>query len=118
VVKNGKGDGQALKGLLDMLVLDVLSESDNYGYGILQRIGDHLDGDEGPLKERTLYPLLHRMEAKGFVDSYYQPGKRGTPRKYYRITKAGRGLLGERIEEWRRIVRLLERTVLPREEER
>jgi PadR family transcriptional regulator PadR len=109
--KNGKSDGQVLKGLLDTLVLHALCHSDNYGFGILQRLGEHLDG-ETLLKERTLYPLLHRMEAKGFVESYYQPGDRGTPRKYYRITEAGRGQLGERVKEWSRVVGLLQRTVL------
>ena len=112
MAKNEKSDGQVLKGLLDTLVLDALCESDNYGFGILQRLGEHLDGDDGVIKERTLYPLLHRMEARGFVESYYKPGNRGTPRKYYRITIAGRDQLGERVQEWSRVVGLLQRTVL------
>ena len=108
-------DSQVLKGLLDTLVLDVLRTADNYGFGILQKIGEHLDGEDGVLKEQTIYPLLHRLESKGYVESYHQPGKRGTPRKYYRITDTGRARLAERISQWRRISDLLDRTVLSRE---
>jgi PadR family transcriptional regulator, regulatory protein PadR len=116
--KDDRGDGQVLKGLLDTLVLDALREADNYGFGVLQRLGEHLDGEQGVLKEGTLYPLLHRMEARGFVEAYYRPGDRGTPRKYYRITRAGRDQLDERVTEWRRVVVLLQRTVLRQGDER
>ncbi len=101
-----------LKGLLDTLVLDVLCKGDDYGFGILQKIGGHLGGDSGVLKEQTIYPLLHRLEAKGYVESYHQPGKRGTPRKYYRITETGRARLVERTSQWRQISGLLAKTIL------
>ena len=105
-------DGQVLKGLLDTLVLDVLRREDDYGFGILQKIGAHLEEDAGVLKEQTIYPLLHRLEAKGYVESYHRPGKRGTPRKYYRITESGRARLAERTSQWRQIADLLAKTVL------
>ena len=105
-------DGQVLKGLLDALVLNILIRGDNYGFGILQALGEQLDGDDTLLREATLYPLLHRLEAKGFVDAYYQPGERGTPRKYYHVTKAGRAQLEDRMAEWRRVAGILTRTIL------
>lgn len=107
-------DGQLLKGLLDTLVLTVLDEGDNYGFGILQRVSEQLDGDDTLLRDATLYPLLHRLEAKSFVESYFQPGQRGTPRKYYRITKGGRAQLKERIAEWKRVAAILEKTAFRR----
>ena len=108
-------DGQLLKGLLDTLVLRVLDEADNYGFGILQRVSDQLGGDDTLLRDATLYPLLHRLEAKDLVESYFQPGQRGTPRKYYRITSTGRTLLKERVAEWQRVAAILDRTVFKRQ---
>jgi PadR family transcriptional regulator PadR len=104
-------DGQVLKGLLDALVLTVLGEGENYGFGILQRVTDQLEGDDTLLRDATLYPLLHRLEAKGFVESYFQPGQRGTPRKYYRITDDGRAQLRDRVAEWQRVKAILEKTI-------
>jgi PadR family transcriptional regulator PadR len=106
-------DGQLLKGLLDTLVLNVLAKGDNYGFGILQTVGDQL-GDGTLLKDATLYPLLHRLEAKDFVEFYFQPGQRGTPRKYYRITAAGRVQLRERVSEWQRVAAILDKTIFKR----
>jgi len=111
-VTEERSDSQILKGLLDMLVLDSLRKADNYGFGILQELGEHFAGENGVLKEQTVYPLLHRLESKGYVESYHQPGKRGTPRKFYRLTEMGREHLNERISQWRRVTSLLDRTVL------
>jgi PadR family transcriptional regulator PadR len=109
---NEAGDEQVLKGLLDTLVLHVLREGANYGFGIHERLGQVLGADAGLMKEATLYPLLHRLERNGLLDSYQMPGDRGSPRKYYRLTPAGRKFLERRVVEWRRVTALLARTVL------
>ncbi len=110
-------DGQILKGLLDTLVLDVLQDGPNYGFGIRERLREMLGEDAELVKEATLYPLLHRLERRGLLATHYEPGKRGTPRKYYRLTLEGEEFRATRIREWSRIARLLERTVLRREED-
>ena len=104
-------DGQILKGLLDSLVLRVLEDGDNYGFEILERISAQLGGDRMVLREATLYPLLHRMEEKGLLTSYSRAGLRGTPRKYYRLTRKGRDHLDARIGEWRRVAAVLQRSL-------
>jgi PadR family transcriptional regulator PadR len=106
-----KADGQVLKGLLDTLVLGVLSEGDSYGFAILQQIEQRLE-DALVLKEATLYPLLHRLEEKALLECYWRPGDRGTDRKYYRITDSGRDFLAARIAEWERVASILQRSVL------
>ena len=106
-----QSDAQILKGLLDAMVLRVLSEGDNYGYGILQQVAHQLDGETGVLRQTTLYPLLHRLDAKGLVETYWKPGSRGTDRKYYRLTKAGRTYLKDRIADWKRVAQILDRTI-------
>lgn len=111
-----KNDGQVLKGLLDTLVLGVLNEGDDYGFGILQKIGERI-GDSLVLKEATLYPLLHRLEEKAFVECYWRPGQRGTDRKYYRIKDGGRSHLAERVGEWKKVAAILTRTVFEYEKQ-
>jgi PadR family transcriptional regulator, regulatory protein PadR len=107
-----RNDAQILKGLLDALVLQVLADSDSYGFAIFQTVTARLKEDAPLFREATLYPLLYRLEAKGFVDVYWMPGDRGTDRKYYRITKEGKRHLKERIQDWGRVARILHRTVL------
>lgn len=113
----GSTDSQVLKGVLDTVVLYALARADNYGFGLLQDIREHFEDGDTVLKEQTIYPLLHRLEARGFLDSYHRPGKRGTPRKFYRITDAGRVRLSQRTAQWRRVTALLERTVFQAEPE-
>ncbi|MBC8467337.1 MAG: PadR family transcriptional regulator [Candidatus Marinimicrobia bacterium] len=106
-------DTQVLKGLLDTLILKVLSESDNYGYGIFQKINGILDKGPLVLKESSMYPILHRLETKLFLESFWMPGDRGTDRKYYRITDSGKELLDRRIQDWKSIREIIEMYIAP-----
>lgn len=105
-------DEQILKGLLDTLVLHALQAGPNYGFGIREQLDRQFGNDADIIKEATLYPLLHRLERKGLLASHHEPGERGSPRKYYRLTPEGRVFLERRIAEWRRVAALLQRTVL------
>ena len=105
-------DEQILKGLLDTLVLHALRAGPNYGFGIREQLDRQFGTDADIIKEATLYPLLHRLERKGLLASHHEPGERGSPRKYYRLTPDGRVFLERRIAEWRRVAALLQRTVL------
>lgn len=107
----GAADEQVLKGLLDTLVLHVLQEGPNYGFGIRERLGELLGDDAVIIKEATLYPLLHRLERNGLLASHFEPGERGSPRKYYRLTRDGRAFLERRVMEWRRVAALLRKTI-------
>lgn len=93
------------------MVLLTLAKSDNYGFAIYQEITEQMKEDADLFRESSLYPLLHRLEAKGFVDYYWKPGDRGTDRKYYRITESGKAHLKERTEDWQKVARVLERTI-------
>ncbi len=105
-------DDQLLRGLLDTLVMDLLREGPNYGFGILEALGERLGEDAGIVKESTLYPLLHRLADRGYLASHQEPGDRGRPRRYYRLTDEGQEFLGTRLAEWRRVAGLLDRTLL------
>ena len=51
-------------------------------------------------KEGTLYPCLHRLEDSGLIDSSWQTSESGRKRKYYEISRKGKGLLDKKVAEW------------------
>lgn len=96
-------------GSAQMLLLRLLAERDMYGYQMIEELAKR-SNDTFALKAGTLYPILHTLEAEGSIESYEQPGglvTAGKPRRYYRITKAGRGVLEARQTEWRRVSRAI-----------
>ncbi len=111
-MNDSAASGQVVKGLLDTLVLYILKDADNYGRGILEALDERIGSDSSVVKQATLYPLLHRLERKGFVDAYFEPGARGTQRKYYRLTSKGLNRLEQRRAEWLQVSSILARTIL------
>ena len=85
---------QMLKGVLDGCVLMILREKPYYGYDLI----DKLNGYGFNITQGTLYPLLIRMEKKGFVDSFYQESNWGPKRKYYQLTNEGEASVEEFME--------------------
>jgi PadR family transcriptional regulator, regulatory protein PadR len=84
------------------MVLGILAGADSYGYAILRRINELSDG-ELDWTEGLLYPLLHRLERVGYVESSWR-SVAGRRRKYYRITKSGRVELAEQRRQWDTVV--------------
>ncbi|MDG4816918.1 PadR family transcriptional regulator [Micromonospora carbonacea] len=85
------------------LVLGILAEGESYGYAILKQVND-LSGGQLEWTEGLLYPLLHRLERLGHVESYWQTPPGGRRRKYYRITDQGRAELVEQHRQWAAVV--------------
>jgi PadR family transcriptional regulator PadR len=89
---------QWLRGVLDLCVLALLRGGESYGYELAQR----LEGQGiGPVQGGTLYPLLLRLQKTGLVETRWQQGEAGPPRKYYAITAAGRETLHRDGRDWR-----------------
>ena len=87
-------------GGLDLLILHLLGEREMYGYEMVTELS--LRSQEVfKLKEGTLYPLLHRLEKEGAVSAYEETAE-GRTRRYYRLTRKGKGMLREREEAWAR----------------
>ena len=84
------------------LVLAILAEGDSYGYAILQRVRE-LSGGELEWTDGMLYPVLHRLERSGLVESRWEKAESGRRRKYYGVTKAGREQLAEERRQWRTV---------------
>lgn len=80
-------------------VLSILTEGDNYGYEIIQRVAALTD-DQLVWTDGMLYPVLHRLDDSGCVRSYWQSSPTGRKRKYYALTDAGRAELDHRKRQW------------------
>lgn len=91
------------KGTLPSLILEALLREPSHGYRIAQRIKERSRGVLD-FKEGTLYPALHKLENEGLAESY-EGVEKGRPRRYYRITKSGRGALTRDRAEWRKLSR-------------
>ncbi len=88
-----------VSGATDLLVLSLISERDMYGYEIIAEL-EKKSKDVFQFKEGTLYPILHKLENKGYLKSYKSQGDAGRKRKYYQITRQGKKQLLEEKEQW------------------
>lgn len=96
-------DKSLVSGNTSMLILRLLEEKDMYGYEMIDTLREK-SKNVFELKAGTLYPLLHSMEDKGFVDAYEKEAV-GKIRKYYHLTKAGKKQLKQKEEEWKEVTR-------------
>lgn len=81
------------------LVLSLLAQGERYGYQIIQRIQQLSDG-KIRWTAGTLYPLLHRLEARGLVAATWRMSEAGRERKYYSLTPQGHQALDAQKREW------------------
>jgi PadR family transcriptional regulator PadR len=81
------------------LVLSVLTEGENYGYALIQRVRD-LSGGKIEWSEGMLYPVLHWMEQEGLIESEWREAETGRKRKYYQLRKEGKKALHEEKQQW------------------
>lgn len=94
-----KIDKDLMKGSTTMLILNLLSTKDMYGYQMVKELEERSD-NTFTLKEGTMYPILHSLESEGMVESYWNEGTSARRRKYYHITDKGKKLLNEKKKEW------------------
>ncbi len=88
------------------ITLSILSHADSYGYEIIQRVGE-LTGGKLEWTEAMLYPVLHRLESRSLVESYWQNSPTGRKRKYYSITETGVAELENKKQQWRIVAGVL-----------
>ena len=92
-----------LRGTVDLLVLKAVSLEPLHGVGISRRIGQ-MTRDSVQISYGSLFPALHRMEEKGWLEAEWQTSDKNRRAKYYRITKAGRRQLRTEEKEWEKVV--------------
>ena len=90
---------QMRRGTLQYCVLSLLADEERYGFDLVRGLAQ-MDGMV--TSEGTIYPLLGRLRRDGLVESTWQESPSGPPRRYYRLTDAGRAALEGFKLEWRR----------------
>src|SRR5215211_6976746 len=90
---------QMRRGTLQYCVLALLADEERYGFDLVRALAE-VDGMV--TSEGTIYPLLSRLRRDGLVESSWQESTAGPPRRYYRLTDAGRTALAGFRPEWRR----------------
>ena len=91
------------KGILPMLILQIISDEKDYGYNIVNRFNARCVAGMD-IKEGTLYPILHRLEEDGAIASeWVMTSENGKPKKFYKITEEGKLLLEEQWNCWMQI---------------
>ncbi len=86
------------RGTLELILLRLLAGRPKYGYELVRQLQA---GGGGGIKEGTVYPVLYRLEDRGWIAPEWQAPARGVPRKYYQLTPAGLARLEELQREWR-----------------
>jgi PadR family transcriptional regulator len=93
---------ELLQGTLDLLVLKTLSWGPAHGYTVARWIQELTD-DVLQVGEGSLYPALHRLEERGWVESEWQRSENNRKAKFYRLTGAGRAQLRAESRTWMRL---------------
>ena len=93
---------EVLKGTLDMLILKVVAFGPIHGYAISQRI-QQISRDFFQVPEGSLYPALHRLEDRGWLQAKWEETESGRDAKFYTLTRGGRKRLGAEMVNWERL---------------
>jgi len=97
---------EMLKGTLDMMILRTLVVGDAHGHTIAKVI-ERSSEDVLEVEQGSLYPALHRLEYRGWVESYWGTSENNRKAKFYRLTTAGRRQLAAETSRWRQMARAI-----------
>ena len=103
-------DLELVQGTLDVLVLKTLSWGPRHGYAVARWIHD-TSREELRVEDRALYVSLHRLEARGWVESEWGLSDNNRKAKFYQLTAAGRKALREQAERWGRYAKAIDRVL-------
>ena len=90
-----------VRGTFDLLILKALSWGPMHGLGVLRWL-ETTTRDRLQIEEGALYPALHRLEQRGWLDAEWGATERGRKAKFYRLTPAGRKQLAAEVSKWNR----------------
>jgi transcriptional regulator len=103
---------ELLRGTLDLLILKVLASGAAHGYTIARRIRER---SEGALlvEEGSLYPALHRLERRGWLEADWGTSEGNRKARFYRLSRAGRRELATRERDWETMASAIARVLAP-----
>src|SRR6266853_5640851 len=97
-----QGHADYVKGTLDLLVLKVVALGPSHGYAIAQRL-QRISKDFFQVHQGSLYPALHRLEDRGWLQAEWKDTETGREAKFYSLTKKGRRQMEEEARNWERV---------------
>ena len=92
---------QLRKGLLEIVVLNLLRHGQRHGYEMVQALG-RMQGLT--MRQGNIYPVLARLQTDGLVTSHAEASPDGPPRRYFKLTEAGRDMLADMNLHWDQII--------------
>ena len=107
---------ELLQGTLDLLILRTLLFGPSHGHAVakhIQRTSEELL----QVETGSLYPALHRLEARGLIEASWQRSERGKRAKYYRLTSGGRKELVAEHNRWETFSRAMRLVLKPADQE-
>ena len=99
-----------LQGTLDLLILRTLQTEPMHGWAISDRI-QQISQDVLQVNQGSLYPALHRLEHRGWIEAEWSVSELGRRAKYYRLTASGRRQLAIEASEWERMTTAIGRVM-------
>jgi PadR family transcriptional regulator PadR len=99
-----------LQGTLDLLILRTLQNDPMHGWAISDRI-QQISQDVLQVNQGSLYPALHRLEHRGWIEAEWGVSELGRRAKYYRLTAGGRRQLAVEAREWERMTAAIARVM-------
>jgi PadR family transcriptional regulator PadR len=101
---------QALDGNVETFLLAIIASEPSYGYAIVKELNKRAQGLL-ELGEGTVYPVLHRLEAKKLISANWRTADNGRNRKYYHITPKGKKALSANCQQWQILTQIMHKVV-------
>jgi transcriptional regulator len=105
-----QANGEMVQGTLDMLILRTLVMGPAHGHTIAHVI-EHTSDNVLEVEQGSLYPALHRLEDRGWLESYWGTSENNRKAKFYKLTRAGRKQLIAEAGRWRQMVQAIGRVM-------
>ena len=99
-----------IQGTLDLLILKTISLEPKHGWAIAKRI-QQVSRDALQITQGSLYPALHRLEARGWIESEWGVTDQNRRAKYYHLTKSGREHCRREATAWQRYAGVMARVI-------
>ena len=107
-IKQHPSDRELKKGSAELLILSLVEDQPRHGYEMSQMIETQSDGAVR-FKVTSLYPLLYRLEKRGWIQGRWIEKAGQRRRRYYRLTPAGAAVLERQRHTWREFVSAINR---------
>jgi len=104
-----------LQGTLDLLILKTLASGPMHGWGVAQRI-QQVSRDALQIGQGSLYPALHRLEYRGWIQAEWGTSENNRRAKFYSLTNIGRKQLKTELGDWERLTEAIALVLKPAQE--